>query len=112
MLADKLAGYTEKCTISFIDLYRNIKGRVKNLGLQDLSDSKIMEICKALTEIAQSYGCAYEGGDEQIFILMLIRTALENGETAEDRLCALHRAQFDRLAHAQRVGVAVTLHQL
>ena len=56
---------------------------VFGVGIPDIPVFAAM-LLKNIYEIAQSYGCAYEGGDEQIFILMLIRTALENGETAAE----------------------------
>lgn len=82
-IARQLHGYTKKCTISFIDLYRNIKGRVKNLGLQDLSDSKIMEICMALTEIAQGYGLRIDTCAET---MDLQQYGIEHARCIDDRL--------------------------
>ncbi len=56
---------------------------VLGVGIPDIPVFTAM-LLKNIYEIAQSYGCPYEGGEEQIFILMLIRTALENGEAAAE----------------------------
>ena len=51
-LAEALAGYTSKCTISFIDLYRKIQTRMRQLQIQEVSPENQTEIAKALAGIA------------------------------------------------------------
>ena len=52
----RLKGYTEKCTISFIDNYRNTVNNVKGLNIIDLSEENKDSLAKALSEIAHEYG--------------------------------------------------------
>lgn len=55
-LARQLKDYTRKCTISFIDYYRNTVNNVKGLNLIELTDKSKDELAKALSEIAYSNG--------------------------------------------------------
>ena len=56
LLCDKLANYTEKCTISFIDLYKNIQRNITSLGIRVLSPGQILELTGHFSEIAKEYG--------------------------------------------------------
>ena len=51
-IAHKLNGYTEKCTISFIDLYRNTANNVKSLNLQVISNDDKRKIAYEFSKIA------------------------------------------------------------
>ena len=55
VLASKLAGYTEKCTISFMDLYRNTERNIKPLNI--VKDTREMqeELLQRFVEIARQY---------------------------------------------------------
>lgn len=55
ILASKLAQYTEKCTISFIDLYRNTERNVKPLNIQMITVEQQTELVERLVEIAKRY---------------------------------------------------------
>lgn len=54
-LAEKLHDYTEKCTISFIDFYRNTTNHVKELDLEMIANEKKRRLAANLVEIAKSY---------------------------------------------------------
>lgn len=54
-LAKKLHDYTEKCTISFIDLYRSTTNHVKELNLEMIANEKKRLLAASLVEIAKSY---------------------------------------------------------
>lgn len=56
MMVDKLADYTEKCTISFIDLYRNIQKNMSSLQISSPSNEQQEEIIAKFVEIANEYG--------------------------------------------------------
>lgn len=56
LLCDKLANYTEKCTISFIDLYKNMQRNIAPLGIRALSHGQILELTGHFSEIAKDYG--------------------------------------------------------
>lgn len=55
VLASKLAGYTEKCTVSFMDLYRNTERNVKVLNIVRDTYEMQEELLQRLVEIAREY---------------------------------------------------------
>ncbi len=55
-LAEKLSPYTEKCTISFIDIYKNISKNMKELGAKAIPYEIQEEIAFNFSEIANIYG--------------------------------------------------------
>lgn len=65
-LASKLSGYTEKCTISFIDFYKNITSNVKSLEILSMSIEDKRTLAKALSEIAFSYNLKMDTCAEDI----------------------------------------------
>lgn len=56
ILASKLAPYTEKCTVSFIDLYRNTERNIKLLNIQITDKKQQVELMERFAEIAKGYG--------------------------------------------------------
>lgn len=56
MIADKLADYTEKCTLSFIDFYKNIQKNMSSLQAISPSLEQQEEIIGAFSEIAKEHG--------------------------------------------------------
>lgn len=56
MLCDKLADHTEKCTISFLDLYKNIRRNLAPLGIRPLTFGQIEELAGYFSEIAREHG--------------------------------------------------------
>lgn len=56
MLCDKLADYTEKCTISFLDIYKSINRNVTSLGIRSLSFEEAEEIAGCFSGIAKGHG--------------------------------------------------------
>ncbi len=55
-LCDKLADYTEKCTVSFLDLYKNIQRRISPLGIIAPSQGQMEELMGSFCEIAGEHG--------------------------------------------------------
>jgi len=55
-LASKLSDYTEKCTVSFIDLYRNTERNIKSLNIVMPSLEQKTELSQRFSEIANEYG--------------------------------------------------------
>ncbi len=55
VLASKLAGYTEKCTVSFMDLYRNTERNVKPLNIVKDTYEMQEELLQRFVEIARKY---------------------------------------------------------
>ena len=52
-IAEALSRYTEKCVISFLDIYPKNKKNMDNLLSYDLSDSELREFAKELSNIAK-----------------------------------------------------------
>ena len=52
-IAEALSGYTEKCVISFLDIYPKNKKNMDNLLSYDLSDSELLKFAKELSNIAK-----------------------------------------------------------
>ena len=50
-IAEALSGYTEKCVISFLDIYPKNKKNMDNLLSYDLSDSELRGFAKELSNI-------------------------------------------------------------
>lgn len=65
-LAKMLKDYTYKCTISFIDLYRNTAKNLKGLELEELTVFKKRTLAKELSKIAYSYGLQIDTCAEDI----------------------------------------------
>ena len=55
-LCGELADCTEKCTISFIDMYRNIRRSISALGIGGVSEDQMEELAEAFSEIAKEHG--------------------------------------------------------
>ena len=60
LLAKKLASYTQKCTISFLDMYVKTERNVAGLNIQPLTLELQDAMAKSLAEIAHSYGLELE----------------------------------------------------
>ncbi len=56
LLANKLADYTEKCTISFIDMYKHIEERVNPLKIGPGSKQQQIDLIGKFSEIAIDHG--------------------------------------------------------
>lgn len=65
-IAQHLEGYTKKCTISFIDYYRNTVNNVKDLNLLTLSDLDKEMLAQTLSQIARKYNLEMDTCAENI----------------------------------------------
>lgn len=65
-LARRLAGYTRKCIISFVDLYRNTQANMNGLGFAALTEKEIIELARRLADIAGKHHLVLETCAEQI----------------------------------------------
>ena len=59
-LCFQLRGYTERCVISFIDLYRKTERNTKILDIIPITMENIMEISKRFASIASKYNISIE----------------------------------------------------
>lgn len=65
-LAKRLAPYTKRCVISFVDLYQHAKKNMALLGIQELPPEQQRDLGKKLSEIARGYGLEMVTCAEQI----------------------------------------------
>lgn len=56
ILASKLGDYTEKCTVSFLDLYNKTKRNMKNLNIYSPSLTAKFDLMGNFSDIAKKYG--------------------------------------------------------
>lgn len=56
LLCGRLADYTEKCTISFLDLYKNIQRRIAPLGIRPPEPGQAEELAEYFSGIAKEHG--------------------------------------------------------
>ena len=82
-LARRLAGHTEKCIISFIDLYPKIAAAVKALGITPMPDEQKRRLAKRLSEIAFAHGLGMETCAEAIDLSDL---GISHARCIDDRL--------------------------
>lgn len=65
-LARKLEGYTTQCTISFLDLYPSIAGRMDALLVRPPNEREVQYLAKGLAQIAHTYGMRMQTCAEQM----------------------------------------------
>ena len=65
-MADKLAGFTDKCIISFIDIYPGKRGRMSSLGIREPDEAQMHEIGRDFSRIAASHGLRLETCCEKV----------------------------------------------
>ena len=70
-LAKHLSGYTELCSVSFVDHYKKTLRNAKRLNLTDIATTQKREIVKSLAQIASAHGlaikCCAEDADFSAF---------------------------------------------
>lgn len=66
VFCDKLANYTEKCTISFLDIYKNIQRSITPLGIRPLALGEAEELAGYFSEVAYEYGIYIDTCAEEI----------------------------------------------
>ena len=84
-LAGQLAGHTEKCMISFLDMYRHIRNRMADFSVRPPDDSEMHTLAKNIAQIAGNFGMQVETCAEQIDLTDL---DIGHGKCIDDRLIA------------------------
>jgi hypothetical protein len=82
-LARKLSGYTKRCTISFLDMYKNTAIHAKSLSLSTMSDSDIRKLVANMVSQALLYGISISTCAESIDLEDL---GVEHGSCIDPRL--------------------------
>lgn len=65
-LARRFSGYTDKCVISFVDMYRNTENRMKPNVINTLTYNDMTDMAARLNEIAGKYHITLESCAEKI----------------------------------------------
>ena len=55
-LARRLSGRVARCTLSFLDMYRNTARSAAELGLRPIETADMMEIAERLSQVARGFG--------------------------------------------------------
>ena len=87
ILASKLGGYTEKCTISFLDFYKNTEKNVKSLNIPIQTYEMQFEIMQRFTEIAKEFG----------FYIDTCAEKIDFGKLHVPHACCIDKERFERL---------------
>lgn len=82
-LCSKLKGYTTKCVISFIDLYKKTERNTKELHIIKFDEDLIKEIAKKFVQIANEYEITIESCAEEID---LTKYGIEQGSCIDAKL--------------------------
>ncbi len=82
-MARQLSGHTEKCIISFIDMYRHINSRMSGLSVRPPAESEMRTLAQNIGRIARGFGIKVETCAEQIDLFDL---GIEHGKCIDDRL--------------------------
>lgn len=84
-LADSLYGYTERSTISFLDLYPSISSGLLKQGLRTLTTGEKVKLAEGLSAIARAHALVMDTCAEDID---LSPYQIEHGRCIDDRLIA------------------------
>lgn len=82
-IAKSLAGYTRKCVISFLDLYKKTKRNLLGIPLQSIDNAVIIEIASNFQTLAQKNGIEINTCAEEIDLSTL---GIYPGKCIDDKL--------------------------
>ena len=82
-MSRRLSGYTEKCIISFMDMYRHLQGKSANLAIRPPDESEMYTIAKEIAYIARGHNIKVETCAEKIDLAAL---GIEHGKCIDNRL--------------------------
>lgn len=87
VLAAKLSDYTEKCTVSFLDLYRNTAWNMQALKIQQTTETQQFEMMQRLADIAKEYGIYIDTCAE----------AMDFDQLGISHACCIDRGRLERI---------------
>jgi hypothetical protein len=82
-LAKYFQGYTDKCIISFIDMYKKCEKNLKGFNMVDITDDILIKTSEAIRRIAEMYNMAVETCAEKID---LSHIGIKKGKCVDDIL--------------------------
>lgn len=89
VLASKLAQYTEKCTISFLDFYKNTERNIIPLRAQPVTFEQQVEIVERFAAIAQKYNLSLDTCAE----------TYDFKQFGVNHACCIDRERFERIGN-------------
>jgi len=84
-LAKQLSGHTEKCVISFLDMYRHLQSRMSDLAVRPPEELQMRELAAMIAQIAGNYKIKVETCAE---VIDLADLGVDHGRCVDDRLIA------------------------
>lgn len=91
VLASKLGDYTEKCTVSFLDLYKNTARNVRPLNIQTETVEMQYEIMQRFAEIAAEFGIYLDTCAEKTDL----------GSLKIGHACCIDKDRFERIGNCR-----------
>lgn len=82
-LASRLEGYTNRCIISFVDLYKKSERNMRSINKKPMDNEKMLEIGRGLSDIANKYNLKIEACSEPVD---LSAAGIEHAKCIDDRL--------------------------
>ena len=82
-LARRLSGYTEKCVISFMDMYRHIQGRMADHSIRPPDEAEMRALTEKIVAITAANNIKVETCAEQIDLADL---GITHGQCIDDHL--------------------------
>jgi hypothetical protein len=83
ILAAQLSNYTERCIISFVDMYKKTERNMKSFNAVVVKEKDMLEIGKVLSDLALSYGLKIETCSE---LMDLSSLGIGHAKCIDDRL--------------------------
>ncbi|MGD0022181.1 MAG: DUF1848 domain-containing protein [Smithellaceae bacterium] len=84
-LAKLLSGHTEKCIVSFVDMYRHLQNKMTHLSVRPPDESEMRVLAEKITQIANDNNIKVETCAEKIDLADL---EIGHGRCIDDRLIA------------------------
>ena len=84
-MAERLSGHTEKCIISFIDMYRHLQNKTAHFSVKPLDEFEMRTLAEKIVQIANDNKIRIETCAEKIELADL---GIGHGRCIDDRLIA------------------------
>lgn len=68
-IAKRLSGYSNKCVISFVDLYKKVSTNISGLGIREPNEQESVRMVETILPIARSFGFTIQTCSEKIDLL-------------------------------------------
>lgn len=65
-IAGELCGYTDRCVISFFDMYPHLRDNMSGFAFHTVNDVELIQFCEKLVKIAAGYGMTVSSCAEEV----------------------------------------------